>query len=564
LFHKTILDIAHITKSTGMNNKRNIVAVTIIFVAIFIVFGKSLSHDFLIWDDGAFITNKDLIRSLSWQNILKMFTDSETSIIVPATWFSLAIDYHIYGMNPWGFILSNLILHALNVSLFYFLFQFFIDKRTHSASFYWLTAVIVSLIWGLHPLRVESVVWISERRDVLSVFFCLLSLLSYMNYARGISNKNYFLYRTKPILWQKHLSLLLFALALSAKPSVVPFPVILILLDFYPLSRIRISPNLIMDLIKSFSEKWMFFALSTTFAFLTLYFHHENDALKTINAFPIEQRLTNAVYSLSLYIKNTLSPIELLPFYHRQSLSILSPLAIATTILFIIIFYYCVKTAITKSRYWPIVAYMTYVTMLFPILGLFQGGQQGAGDRFTYLATIPFYLILGWCLLNLKRKKIIWIALVIYCPLLIAKTFKQQDVWKNNESFLSLMTNIAPRVFASNHNMLGLIHANRKEFDKAKEQFNLAMQSAGDAVKWAGASYGLGHIYLLEKNFDLAEKNLITSIEFDPNYYDAYYDLGNVYIFLNKKEDAKKALRRALEIKPENNKIINPLLDQLK
>jgi len=534
-----------------MNFKYYYWGVIILAVAAFSIFGKSLPYEFLMWDDNILVTDNSTIKGFTASNIRSMFIN-EHGLIIPLVWLSFAVDYHFYELDPWGFRLTNLILHILNMGIVFYLFSFFIDSRKYSQKQLWIAGITVALIWGLHPLRVESVVWIAERKDVLSGFFCLLSLVFYLQYASSVAPEDSFLRADNSgnNRWKLLLSIGLFILALLSKPSVLPYPVVLVLLDFYPLQRLKFTPKFTTQLIKRCCEKWAFFIPGVCAVLLTLFTTHSSDALVSINKYPIVYRFTNAIYSLTLYLVNTVFPVKLLPFYSMQTLSLTNPLIICTLILYATTLYILIQMALKKSRYWGIVAFGICIVMLLPLLGFFLVGSHGAADRYTYLVTIPFYFLLGYGLLHNMRNKWVWICVAIWSSLLVFKTINQQNIWKDTETFFIALTQGTPAAPAFIYNKLGSAFLKNGEPEKAMAQFKSALSKIGQPYQWAQSSINLGNLYYKQKQWTQAEFHYRETIRYSPESYLAYSNLGNVYAKNKYYKEAVEAYLHSISLEP--------------
>ena len=227
------------------------------------------------WDDDIFILDNPVIQELNAENLKSIFTESQFGLMAPILSLSLAADYHFFQDAAWGYRLHNLMLHAFNIFLVFFIFRFFIKQEGDKTIKCLLIAILVAIIWGIHPLRIESTIWISQRRDVLSGFFCLLSLAFYLSAAKSkegeFLNHNEKGYSTS----KRWISVFFFILAVASKPSVVAFPVVLILLDLYPFKKFEIDGKLFSNLLNSVFSKIEYFIVSVSFAILTIVAHKD-------------------------------------------------------------------------------------------------------------------------------------------------------------------------------------------------------------------------------------------------------------------------------------------------
>jgi len=396
------------------------------FVSIitFLVYVPCLKNGFVYWDDNVYILENSHIRSLSSDLFQWAFFDFYASNWHPLTWISHAIDYTIWGLNPLGHHLSSLILHSANTFLLVLLVVALMDVYKERAQgstrspglIEWnmlFTAAVTGLLFGLHPIHVESVVWVAERKDLLCALFFLLSILAYAKYSkdqgsgargqgaefrvqasdvRGQKSKDENSKAgLKKVFTNKHylLGLGFFVLALMSKPMAVTLPFVLLLLDWFPLNRIRSAQTF----WRSCLEKTPFFVLSGASALLTILAQRTGAAIWE-QAPPIFVRILVAFESLLAYLGKIILPLNLLPFYpYPLDASISSLKYVAAAIVIIAITLACLRTA-AKQRLWTAVWFYFGVTLL-PVLGIVQVGGQSMADRYAYLPSIGPFLIMG-------------------------------------------------------------------------------------------------------------------------------------------------------------------------
>jgi Tfp pilus assembly protein PilF len=322
------------------------------------------------------------------------------------------------------------------------------------------------------------------------------------------------------------------------------------LLDCYPLKSIRLGSSFASQILKSVWDKKVYFLISAISAILTIYGHEIYRGLAPIEMFSLEHRFGNAVFGTTFYIIQSIAPINLLPFYPRQSLSIGNPLLLSTIVLYLVIAVTLIKISRKNKTLWPIVAVGIYLAMLLPVLGIFQGGNQGAGDRFTYMSTIPFFFLLGILLIKNISRLGIWVCLVAWSVLLLTKTISQQEIWQNDETFYrELTTKTAYRV-ASAYNKLGLILMDKNELDDAMAQFESALKSPGAPHELAGAANCIGNIYFTRNQFEPAEKYYNMAISYDASTFLAHNNLGNINALKGNPDAALSSYKKAIEIMP--------------
>ena len=415
----------------------------------FLLYLKSLQNNFVGWDDNFYVTANPYIRTLNLDLLRWAFLNFYLYNWHPLTWLSHALDYAFWGLDPLGHHLSNVIIHALNTFLVVVLAtKFFSVWKENRSKIDVLTSigeqgglimgVGTGLLFGLHPLHVESVAWIAERKDLLCALFFLLSVIFYSNYAEIIKNKSIEFYSSsRLLLYRKYmLSLGCFILALLSKPMAVTLPIVLLIFDYYPFNRINSFKTL-----RSVSvEKIPFFLCSIGSSILTYLAQKSGNAIWEGVPFPI--RVLVATKSLVAYIWNMLLPMDLIPFYpYPREASLLSLEYVGMLFLVIGVTFLCVYISKRQKLWLTVWAY--YIVTLIPVLGIIQVGGQFMADRYTYLPSLgPFFIIgllISWCLqksILLHRHKNIVMTLISAISIVIVVlmsylTYMQIGIWKN-------------------------------------------------------------------------------------------------------------------------------------
>jgi hypothetical protein len=375
------------------------IAVSLITFAVFLA---CLSNEFLSWDDGTYVFNNPNIRSFNLTFLRWAFSAFYASNWHPLTWISHALDYAAWGLNSWGHHLTNIVLHAVNTFILIFLVIRLLERAQGSTirsdpslilnqQAITITGVVTGLLFGLHPLHVESVTWVAERKDLIYALFYLLSVTMYVRYEEGGTIEKLPEISTLRLFNIRHLpSLCFFMLALLGKPMAVTLPVVLLILDWYPLKKILSLKTFGIALC----EKLPFIALSIVSSILTILAQKSGMAFQLMNIVPLPTRLFVAAKSLMLYLWKVIFPFHLVPFYPypeklspdlAQYLLVFIPL-IAITII-------CVALA-RKQKLWLSV-WVYYVITLLPVLGIVQVGRQAMADRYMYLPSLGPFLMLG-------------------------------------------------------------------------------------------------------------------------------------------------------------------------
>ena len=543
----------------------------------FLVFLPSLGNGFVNWDDGPYVYENQHIWKLGPELIGWAFTSLHPANWHPLTLLSLALDHAFWGLAPMGYHLTNVFLHAANAGLV-FLFAAALIRPAgpgeSGAADPVPAAVVAALLFAVHPMRVESVAWVSQRKDLLCGFFTLLSLLAYLRHARAPGGDR----------GAYAAALGTFALALMSKSMAVTLPVVLLILDAFPLRRLREGRRVLW-------EKVPFLLLSAGTALATLWAQRAGGAMVTLAARPMEERLLNAVRSPVFYLWKTLLPTGLAPFSpfpERASLWTwdygLPALAFAA------ITWLCWRW----RRRFPAMgaAWACYLVTLLPVLGLVQVGRQAAADRYAYLPGLAPLILLGAgaSLLHARlgragrgRSGAALAAALFGAGALSWLSVRQTRVWKDSVSLWSHEVGHFPDriAFAHSNLGLGLYEAGRKEeamaqYDKAvrldpadpNARFNRGIALAGldrtaEAVEeyrraleagpaWsARVRNNLGNAYLKLGKADEARAQYEEAARLDPGYADAWFGLGGAFDALGRPRDAVERYREALKLKPD-------------
>ncbi len=439
-----------------------LVTSTFIFIIAIVIYYPSLSNNF-VWDDAHYLGYRQ-IKSLNWDNIWWMLTGTHLNNWHPLTSLSFALDYAWQKEpSPWGFHLTNIIFHGLNCAIFFLTTILLLNINFYGlnqANIYpndkrnYAIALIAALFFSVHPQHIESVAWISERKDVLSLFFILLTLIFYIFYTAKKNNK--------PFLWFIA-SLFGFTLALMSKPIAVTLPIVLLILDVYPLRRTALSgrDKNITSWKEIFIEKTPFLILTALAISLTLF--AQKDAIKSLETIDLSTRILNAINSVFLYISKFLLPISLSPYYIFPSYIIND----WTRVLILISGFFLITTL--SIIYWHrekrhlLIAWLFYLITLLPVIGIIQVGSQSAADRYAYLPTIPFYILVAafvvysYQFFYKKSLKLANMALATITITIFAFLFylsqNQLNVWKNNHTLWSYVTKLTPGSSLGQYNL---------------------------------------------------------------------------------------------------------------
>ena len=522
---------------------RIIVSVYLFLVAITLaVFGQTIRYDFVNFDDDLYVYNSPAIKAgLTVKGITFAFISQHAGNWHPLTTVSHMLDCQLYGLNAGWHHATNVFLHIIAVLL---LFQV-LRKMTDAP---WKSAVVAAL-FAVHPLHVESVAWVSERKDVLSAVFFFLTLGAYVHYAQSRSIMRYLLVTV------------LFVAGLMAKSMLVTAPVVLILLDYWPLNRIRgQQADVGRPLLELVIEKIPLFVLSAGACVIT--FVLQKRATGAIPPLPLLWRLENALASYVIYIWKTLWPTRLGVFYpHPNNTLSIGQVIFAVALLVAV----TAAAAIFRSqRPYLLTGWFWYVVMLFPVIGVIQVGEQGHADRYTYLPSIGLFLAAVWFTADIARVRRSQSRLVVataittvLLPVLAWTAFVQTSYWRNSRT----LWNHALAVTSDNdvaHNNLGYLCAERGELDEAISHFESAAKIRSGKTNPhydAGSAFvqmNLADSLARKDRSDEAMAHYEEAIRLQPYYADAYYNRGNVLFAKGRIDEAIADWEWTLQLQPND------------
>ena len=510
--------------------------------ATWAVFGQTLAHDFVNFDDHVYVYENPLvIRGLSIEGIIGAFTHTHARNWHPLTTVSHMLDCQLFGLNAGGHHLTNVILHTISVLLLFLVLKQMTGARWQS--------VFVTVLFAIHPLHVESVAWIAERKDVLSAMFFMLTLAAYARYARAPSTPRYLLVA------------LLFAFGLMSKPVLVTLPFVLLLLDYWPLGRIGDQKSEVGSRLRRLiTEKIPLFVLSALSCIATLLTQRQGP--NAIDQLPFLWRLNNSFVSYVTYLWQMLWPARLAVFYPHPNdrlpfLEVTAAIAFFVGISLLAIYLRRTKPYLVTGWFW-------YLGMLVPVIGLVQVGEQAHADRYTYLPQIGLYIMIAWTVgdLLLKstprvRRALVGVAAALAIVSLGVRAFGQASYWKNSET----LWNHTLAVTGENdvaHNNLGFLFLRRGELDEAISQFQAALDIRSrntDTHYSLGAALiqnNLGNALFRKHLWDEAIDHLQEAVRLRPDYPDAYFNLGSVLFQQGRIDQAIAQWQKALAIRPRD------------
>jgi len=538
-------------------------------------------HEFVNLDDDKYIVENSHVRKgLTRESVIWAFTATDVANWHPLTWLSHMLDVQLYNLIPKGHHLTSVLLHLVNSLLLFLIFK----RMTGTL---WRSGFVAAL-FALHPLHVESVAWVAERKDVLSTFFLFLTLLSYIRYVEG------------PGLYGYLLIILFFTLGLMAKPMLVTLPFLLLLLDFWPLERFKLGqsgnshtatnqpashtkkPR--RQIFRLLVEKIPLFALAAISSAVTFIVQKSGGAVGTLETYPFQIRLANALVSYARYVIKMIWPQNLAVFYPHPGQSLPMWQAALAGLLLLVI-----STAVIRvGRRYPYlpVGWLWYVGTLVPVIGLVQVGSQAMADRYTYVPLIGLFIIVAWGVSDWVEswrygKPALALATTSLLSVLMVCAFLQVSHWKNS---LTLFDH-ALRVTENNsqmHNNLGNVLSEKGKLQEAISHYTSALK--------INPNYGEAHINLgvalanqgkledaiehysaavrLKPNSPELQNNLgialfrrghipgaidhyLAAVQLKPDYAEAHNNLGNALAQQGKLSEAKVHYFKALKIRAD-------------
>jgi protein O-mannosyl-transferase len=501
----------------------------ILFIAVIAIFSASLPNNFVNLDDPTYVTGNPVVQAgLRWKGVLWAFGYHGANWH-PLTWISHMLDCQLFGQKPWGHHLTNALFHGANALLLFVL----LDRTTR---FRWRSLFVASL-FAFHPIHVESVAWISERKDVLSTFFWLLTLLAYSVWAQGSRGAKKFYV----------LSLVFFVCGLMCKPMLVTTPFVLLLLDYWPLRRLRGVPA--RKDAPVLREKIPFLLLSAGSCLITFAAQRGGGAVMSLAGFPLDLRIENTFISYCRYVEKILWPRDLVVYYPYPyswpATEVLPAVLVVVAISVVVILARKRQPAAFVGWFW-------YLGTLVPVVGILQVGTQSIADRYTYFPSIGVFILLTWSLADFGRRLpgFRWglggaaAAVVASCAFL---TVRQIGYWRNSETLFR--------------------HAVEAGYDKSVAELHLGM-----ALDDRGATkQALLHLRAAKRlnplnpytRFTLAElldkegqteeamKEIQDAIRLLPTYARAYFFQGLLLEKVDRPEQALLAYEKAAELDPD-------------
>ena len=497
---------------------------------VIVVYARAASFDFINLDDNLYVyANPALQHGLSWDAFAWAFTSFWSANWHPLTWMSHGLDVQLFGISPGPHHAVNVVFHLINAILVFVVFRRMTGQDWQS--------LIVAALFAVHPAHVESVAWISERKDVLSTMFWLLTMLAYVSFAtehRGVK-------RWPTATWFYVLTIFLFALGLMAKPMLVTLPFVLLLCDYWPLNRLRDAK----DFWPRLFEKTPLFALTTLSSVVTFLAQRSTGAVETLDSLPLVTRLENALVSYAKYVLMSFYPADLAVYYPYDN-AIPSWQVAFATVLLIAISAICIYQI--KRRPFLIVGWLWFIGTLVPVIGIVQVGSQSIADRYTYVPYMGLFLMLVWGFASIAdeggfRRRSFGAFAVVAVLVFTGLAYRQVSYWRGNESLYRHTLSVTTNNHIIEHN---LCH-HFMTIDRLDEADLLCRQAIDGNPNYNEPYNTLGIIELKRGNYPEAEKAFQSSIALSPKYLYPIVNLTQAQLRQGKIADAEATLSTAIE-----------------
>lgn len=529
---------------------KNILIGLLLAALTFSAFDLILDNGFILYDDPGYVTeNTHVLQGLTLNSIAWAFHTTFTGNWIPITWMSHMLDVELYGTDPAGHHLDSLILHIANVLLVFALFQI-TTKKTWAAA-------LAAALFAIHPLRVESVAWVSERKDVLSGFFGLSACITYVLYTKCSSGgKRVFFYG---------FTFILLTLGLMSKAMLVTWPFLFLVLDFWPLKRFRkISrPRLDGNLSDTkdsrlWIEKIPFLLLAGLFSIIAYYAQNQQGAVQTFESSPLNLRLANVIVSYGRYLEKIFWPRHLALLYPLNLDIVAAGNVIISSLILLIISVLCIVWK--NKRPYLLTGWLWFLGTLVPVIGLVQIGAQSIADRYTYLPSIGISLIVAFGLRELWGKgKVVRLLIVLLLSAMMITmlflTWMQCARWKNSITIFGYTVQVTDNNYIMQTNY-AYAFLKADKLDDALREYQTAAQMRPDSSE---PPEKLGEVCIQQGRYQQAVEYLRQAIRKnkDLKLEEAYNNLGIAYARQSKLDRAITYFEKSLQIDPDNSETLS-------
>ena len=507
------------------------------------VFCQVRNHDFVNYDDSEYVTeNRHVQNGLTWEGTIWAFTTTHASNWHPLTWLSHMLDCQIYGLNPGGHHLTGLLFHIVNTLLL-----FVVLKQMTGALW---QAAFVSALFALHPLHVESVAWVAERKDVVSAFFWLITMWAYVRYVKS------------PEFGRYLLVLLFFVLGLMAKPMLVTLPFALLLMDYWPLERLQLNSLSTLwgdraGVRGALWEKVPLFALAAVSIVITLVAQQSGGAIASMDHLPMDVRMVNALVSYVNYIGKMIWPLKLAVFYPHPGILPIWQAAGAGLLLV------CISILVIRAGQrtpYLAVGWLWYIGTLVPVIGFVQVGAQSMADRYTYVPLIGLFIIIAWGVADLTarwryQRPVLAICTGVALSAFAICTWFQVGHWHNSIVLFKHTLHVTANNYLAHYN-LGKAYGETGRF---REEFVQYQEAIRINPRFARAHYNIGVLFGKMGNYREELQAYKRAISFKPDYAKAYCNLGAAYAQMGRYSKAVTAFEEAVRLNPDDRAALQNL-----
>ncbi len=505
-----------------------------------IIYLPAVWFDFISLDDNLYLLDNPSIKlGLSWEGLKWAFTTLYTTNWHPLTWLSLLGEYQLFGFNPLGYHIVGIVLHAVNSSLLFFVLRGLTAEK-------WKSVAVASL-FAIHPLNVESVAWIAERKNLLSTLFWILTIWSYTRYVRRPGAVGYLA------------AALTFTLGLMAKPMAVSLPVVLLLLDYWPLRRFPLAENHltkqpsfvknVRTFLSLLPEKIPFFIISFCSALITIYAAKSGGAAKSLLTFPLSVRFENALLSYFSYLGMLIRPVELAIFYPYPRFIPLGNVIAA----FLFLAAVTILVVFNAKKYgYLAVGWFWYLITLLPVIGILQVGRQAMANRYAYIPFIGIFIIMIWGIDDSSRrlKKFKHVSIVSVFLMIVywgSSSALELDYWKNSQVAYARALEITKDNHIATLGM-GNVMLSEGNLAGAEKNYRETLRIRPD---YELAHYNLGLTLMRQGKTREAECSFREAVKYDPLFAKAYNELGTLLVQEGNKAEAKRYFEKAIALDPE-------------
>ena len=529
-----------IQKKTALHVRLDFLIGLFLVIIILAVYWQVRNHEFLNFDDRRYVTDIPQVQAgLTLEGVIWSFTSGTkvSNYWMPLTWLSHMLDFELFGWNPAGHHWTNLLFHILNTLLLFFVF-----KQMTAAT--WKSGMVAAL-FAVHPLHVESVAWIAERKDVLSTFFWLLTMLVYAHYAERPGLQRYFLV------------LFFFVLGLMAKPMLVTLPFVLLLMDYWPLARLQLGQTVSPDGVKTqkssatllIGEKIPLFVLSAVASAAAFITQRQGGALASMDLTLLQVQTANALIAYVSYIGKMIWPSRLAVFYpHSGNLPIWQAIGAGMLLMYLSVLF--VRWG-RKFPYLP-AGWFWYLGTLVPVIGLVKIGAFAKADRYTYVPLIGLFVLTAWgvpdILTGRRYQRILLpVAAGLVLSALMVFTWFQVGHWQNSITLFRHALKVTENNWLA-HTRLGHALDQQDKLDEAIVHYSEALQIN---PRYANAHNNLGSVLARRGDATKAMYHYYEALRTNPHYPGVYFNLGKILANQGNTEAAVLNYQKALQIDPE-------------